>query len=85
MEKALSIHIGLNRVDPDMSYDVWMFCDDGTNPHIGGGGKRRIGDDQPRDWSDSFTGAYSRGPTRGWAWRRSHRTLPVPPSFCAPE
>jgi len=36
--------------------DVWAICDDGSNPHVGGGGYRRIGDDASRYWSDSFSG-----------------------------
>ncbi len=40
----------------DMSYDVWAICDDGSNPHVGGGGHRRIGDDASRSWSDVFSG-----------------------------
>jgi len=40
----------------NMSYDVWAICDDGSNPHVGGGGVRRIGDDASRYWSDAFSG-----------------------------
>lgn len=40
----------------NMSYDVWAICDDGSNPHVGGGGYRRIGDDASRSWSDVFSG-----------------------------
>jgi len=60
LDEVTSMSLHGEQVDDNsgwnMSYDVWAICEDGSNPHVGGGGYRRIGDDASRYWTDTFSG-----------------------------